>query len=307
MSSPVHVCVILTWQFRQTYYTCKVRVRWWIDMPFGIRVSHDGILVWPWKAQVCWRKQHMMLLLPKVVIWLWPDKTLPKTKRIIEHRKTKNKKKHDLPTTSQPPVFSASKLFSLIGVSSTSFAVWEASPWKPRSSTALLAVPGNPQRLLLCGGLAPAAEVCWGHSWQLENGGWAVVSAWRCGDVVFFLEKEHFLGLSSLYSPWTRKSKVNSLQINGAPDVMAGPKHPIENTVQNGQLCGFKMWVSKFETHQGLQWFDLFPNRTHWQFFRPGNHGTNKSVDSYQSQGVFFFFSSFQFPRFWTTQMCSES
>ena len=116
MSSPLHVCVILTWQFRQTYYTCKVRVRWWIDIPFGIRVSHDGILVWPWKTQVCWRKQHMMLLLPKVVIWLWPDKTLPKTKRIIEHRKTKNKKEHDLPTTSQPPVFSASKLFSLIGV-----------------------------------------------------------------------------------------------------------------------------------------------------------------------------------------------
>lgn len=31
MSSPVHACVILTWQFGQTYYTCKIRVCWWID------------------------------------------------------------------------------------------------------------------------------------------------------------------------------------------------------------------------------------------------------------------------------------
>lgn len=98
----------------------------------------------------------------------------------------KNKKENDLPTASQPPVFSASKLFSLIGLSSTSLAVWEASPWKPRSSTALLAVPGNPQRLLLCGGLAPAAEVCWGHPWQLENGGWAVVSGWKMWWCCFF-------------------------------------------------------------------------------------------------------------------------
>ena len=137
-------------------------------------------------------KPHDVTSIKTSYIWLWPDKTLPKTKtkRILEIR-LKNKKENDLPTTSQPPAFSASKLFSLIGLSSNSFAVWEASPWKPRSSTALLAVPGNPQRLLLCGGLAPAAEVCWGHPWQLENGGWAVVSGWKCGDVVF-LDKDFF-------------------------------------------------------------------------------------------------------------------
>eukprot|EP00435_Cladocopium_sp_Y103_P068436 s196_g31.t1 len=36
----------------------------------------------------------------------------------------------------------------------------DASPWSPRVCTALLAVPGRPERLLLCGGLMTAAEVC---------------------------------------------------------------------------------------------------------------------------------------------------
>ena len=40
----------------------------------------------------------------------------------------------------------------------------QASPWAPRCCPALLGVPGRPDRLLLCGGLMPAAEVCWGNS-----------------------------------------------------------------------------------------------------------------------------------------------
>lgn len=64
-------------------------------------------------------KTHDVTSIKTSYFWLWPDKTLPKTKRILEIR-LKNKKENDLPTTSQPPAFSASKLFSLIGLSSNS-------------------------------------------------------------------------------------------------------------------------------------------------------------------------------------------
>ncbi|CAJ1358574.1 unnamed protein product [Effrenium voratum] len=58
----------------------------------------------------------------------------------------------------------------------------QASPWKPRTSPSLLAVPGRAERLVLSGGMAAAAEVCqdlWisddaGFSWrQLQQPSWA--------------------------------------------------------------------------------------------------------------------------------------
>ena len=51
----------------------------------------------------------------------------------------------------------------------------QASPWSPRAACALLSVSGRPERLLLCGGLAAAAEVClgtqvWRFRWKLQMG-----------------------------------------------------------------------------------------------------------------------------------------
>ncbi|CAK9093732.1 unnamed protein product [Durusdinium trenchii] len=61
----------------------------------------------------------------------------------------------------------------------------QASPWSPRAACALLSVSGRPERLLLCGGLAAAAEVCqdlWmsddaGFSWhRLPEPSWAHIT-----------------------------------------------------------------------------------------------------------------------------------
>lgn len=61
----------------------------------------------------------------------------------------------------------------------------QASPWSPGVCSALLAVPGRPERLLLCGGLMTAAEVCqdlWlsddaGFSWhRLPDPSWAHIT-----------------------------------------------------------------------------------------------------------------------------------
>ena len=36
----------------------------------------------------------------------------------------------------------------------------QAAPWSARAAPSLVAMPGRPERLLLAGGLAAAAEVC---------------------------------------------------------------------------------------------------------------------------------------------------